>query len=108
MSRCHEDQQLSEDRGNTEEDTHDTGEGQAQATHSRKRALTASASVLTAAKKSKPLEIIAEKLDTMMAVMTKPLEIVDKDQQAICDAVACWNRKFKAQPSDVKLDFMEE
>ena len=44
----------------------------------------------------------------MTAVMTKPLEIVDKDQQAIRDAVACWNREFKAQPSDVKLAFMEE
>ena len=111
ISGYYEDQQLSANHRNTtentEENTGGTDEIQSQEVLSHKRASSLSAPVSTS-KKARKVDILAEKLDMMTAAMTRPLEIVDQDKQAIHDAVACWTREFKSESSDIKLAFMEE
>ena len=115
VPRFEDDQQLPGNDENEGENACNVGEGEGLPRSSRKRALTTTAPILTITKKTKPMEILATKVDRIIEAMTKPLEIVtkpleivDNNQKVLRDAMACWNREFKSESTDIKLAFMEE
>ena len=115
MPSSKEDQQLPGNDGNEGENASHVDESQGCAQSSRKRALTSTAPIPTIPKKKKPVEILADKVDRVIEAMTKPLEIVtkpleivDNNQKVLRDAMACWNREFKIESTEIKLAFVEE
>ena len=103
-----DDQQLLRDDGNEGENATDVNESQGCGQSSRKRALTSTALNSATTKKKKPVEILASKVDGIIEAITRPLESVDNTQRVLQNAMACWNREFKSELTEVKLAFAEE
>ena len=54
------------------------------------------------------MEVLAKNVGKIIEAVTKPVEIVDNDEKRMRQAMACWNREFKSESTEIKLAFVEE